>query len=220
MKYVSSIDSAYSKETTKNEDAPVVFFLESLPTDRNINYLELGSGLGRFALIAKSTFPHFTITCLELNQDLTFATKKAGLKTINANVLKANLKPTTFDIIHCSHLIEHFCYPDAVNLLDKMESWLKPGGYLIIRSPLLHGGFYDDIDHVRPYPPTALQNYFYNPQQQKTGKGNLVTKLIWHRSEAIVTNNMFLRTLYQYLWILFRWPTGKPNGYIMIFQKK
>ncbi len=56
-----------------------------------------------------------------------------------------------FDGIYCSHLIEHFAPNDAIDILTGLDRVLRPGGVLLIRSPLYSPSFFDDPTHVRPY---------------------------------------------------------------------
>ena len=41
-----------------------------------------------------------------------------------------------------------------------MDRCLKNNGYIIISTPLLWYGFYDDLSHVKPYNPEVLLKYF------------------------------------------------------------
>ncbi|MDP3945577.1 MAG: class I SAM-dependent methyltransferase [Lutibacter sp.] len=65
----------------------------------------------------------------------------------------------TFDIIHCSHVVEHLEPELLYNSLKEMDRCLKKGGHLVISAPFLWDGFYDDLSHVKPYPPNVFKNY-------------------------------------------------------------
>ena len=65
----------------------------------------------------------------------------------------------TFDLIHCSHMVEHL-YPEQVyTLMKEVDRTLAVGGYFVVSAPLLWRGFYADLSHVRPYPPTVFRSY-------------------------------------------------------------
>ena len=65
------------------------------------------------------------------------AAKKLGFKKSKCGAIPENgelpYNDETFDIIHCSHVIEHLVNPDQV--LIEAKRILKPGGLLIIATP-------------------------------------------------------------------------------------
>ena len=61
-----------------------------------------------------------------------------------------------FDVIHCSHVIEHLQAQDLYDTLVNIDKALKIGGYLIIYTPLDWPGFYDDLSPVRPSSPLVI----------------------------------------------------------------
>ncbi|MBT3538554.1 class I SAM-dependent methyltransferase [Candidatus Parcubacteria bacterium] len=67
-----------------------------------------------------------------------------------------------FDVIHCSHVIEHLEYSDAYEFIKELDRILKPGGILIISAPLMYTGFYNDFSHIKPYNPAVLLKYLVN----------------------------------------------------------
>lgn len=78
-----------------------------------------------------------------------------------------------FDVIHCSHVIEHLKAQQLYDTLVNINKVLKVGGYLVVSAPLLWAGFYDDLSHIRPYSPFIFEKYL-------TGKypNSLTRKLI------------------------------------------
>ncbi len=213
-------------EASNQEDKPIIDFLEKLENSKTWKYLEVGSGLGRFALKIHKNYKNIDIECVEINPDLAKGTSDLGLKTIIADVISLPYPSESFDIVHCSHVIEHFKYPEISQVLDQLHRITKPGGYIIIRSPLMHPDFYLDIDHVRPYPPETILNYFKNRQQQKVGKGNLKVVTCWYRKQNYkIFNNCnsnikyFINMVLAFLWTYIKFPFSKKNGYILIVQK-
>jgi ubiquinone/menaquinone biosynthesis C-methylase UbiE len=217
----------FINECNNHEDKPVISFLNTLKSDINIKYLEVGSGLGRFPLKIRELFKNINIECLEINSDLAMITNNLGLKTVVSDVIFLPYQSKSFDIIHCSHVIEHFKYPEIIQVLEQLYEITKLGGYIIFRSPLMHSDFYLDIDHVRPYPPETILNYFKNSQQQKVGDGNLEVILCWYRRQNYkIFNNCnskikyFLNMFLAFLWTYIKFPFSKKNGYVLILQKK
>ncbi|MCL5666515.1 MAG: methyltransferase domain-containing protein [Patescibacteria group bacterium] len=226
-KIIQSAEVRYAEKIALQEDAPVLALLGKQYQNMQVfSLLEAGSGRGRFADLLKKEFPNMRLTCLEINEDLARQTMERGIETATGDILEANLPLASFDVIHASHIIEHFSYPAIARLLDKLASLLKPGGFLIIRSPLWHPGFYGDIDHVRPYPPGTILHYFNETQQQHKGQANIVEISRWYRRHAWQMQNTeksqfgkVLNGLFKGLWLLFRFPRSSPNGYVSVFQK-
>lgn len=64
-----------------------------------------------------------------------------------------------FDVIHCSHVVEHLEPKIFYDTLVEMDRCLKIGGCLVISAPLMWSGFYDDLSHIKPYNPNVYKNY-------------------------------------------------------------
>jgi len=221
-----------------NEDMPVIEYIEKINHGQRITMLEVGSGECRFVKKIKSLYPNIEITCIEINPKLAKIAKDEGCTVINSNILDVRIKEK-YDIVHCSHVIEHFSYPDITNVLEFLVSAVNADGRLIIRSPLMWRYFYADIDHVRPYPPESISAYFNYNQQQKKGSGSIDFDLIWYRTEPrqlefiskqhIIYGIPFLRRPFNWFvrkinnqyakwWRKYRWPASSPNGYVAIIK--
>jgi 2-polyprenyl-3-methyl-5-hydroxy-6-metoxy-1,4-benzoquinol methylase len=57
----------------------------------------------------------------------------AGAEVFVGDPLDAPFGPESFDVITCFHLLEHVYQP--VELLKRIQTWLKPGGYLYVILP-------------------------------------------------------------------------------------
>lgn len=231
-----------TKNSGDNEDRSVIELLESLDSTKHYELLEVGSGLCRFVKKIRHLFLNISITCVEINEDLAQLARNEGCEVYNTSFLKNNIASNQYDIVHCSHMIEHFAYPEIRVVLDELLRVTRKDGYLIIRSPLMWEHFYDDLDHVRPYPPQSIINYLYNPQQQSVGKNKVDVVRVWYRTRPIErhpidrSNRIYCITLLRLfynnhilphrnnrlekLWNKYRWPAAKPNGYVMILKKK
>jgi ubiquinone/menaquinone biosynthesis C-methylase UbiE len=218
--------SFFNRVSDESEDREILKFLnKENDSDCKKLYLEVGSGLGRFVTKVSNLF-HFDITAIEINADLAERTRQMGVNTLNINFLDNQFTDNQFDIVHCSHVIEHIPYPAIINFLDELLRITKPGGHVIIRSPLMSTDFYTDIDHIRPYPPKTILNYYSNPQQQITGKYSIVPVHIRLRRSPLLINgysyNPIIRAInmfFKLLWCFIRFPFSKPSGYIAIFKK-
>ena len=225
-----------------DEDLPILDALSSISGVNQLKMLEVGSGECRFVKKIQKLFPQIRITCVEINPQLAEIAKKLGCDVINKNILDI---PTAgkYDVVHCSHVIEHFSYPDITKVLDYLVHSVKPNGFLFLRSPLLDRDdtwcFYGSIDHIKPYPPQSIINYFKLQQQQKKGEANFNIEKIWYRTspkqfENISTWHLLygikilrkpinsfinvINKLFKKLWIRYRWPSTRPNGYVLILK--
>ncbi|MBO4738015.1 MAG: class I SAM-dependent methyltransferase [Bacteroidales bacterium] len=225
-----------------NEDMPVFDYIDKINHGQKITMLEVGSGECRFVRKIKKLYPKIEITCIEINPNLAKFAEELGCIVINSNILDVELKEK-YDIVHCSHVIEHFSYPNIMKVLDFLVSVVNDNGRLIIRSPLIDDKdtmcFYGNLDHIKVYPPIAIINYFELKQQQKQGKAKIAVETIWYRTSPkqleqistwhIAYGLIFFKTImnycikkinriYQFLWNRYRWPSTKPHGYVMIIK--
>lgn len=221
-----------------NEDMPVIDYIEKINHGQKITMLEVGSGECRFVKKIKNLYPNFDITCIEINPDLAKIAEELDCIVINVNILDVHLKEK-YDIVHCSHIIEHFGYPEIAKVFDFLVSVVNSNGRIIVRSPLLWNGFFNDLDHIRPYPPETISNYFNYKQQQKQGQGSISFDSIWYRTaprqlefiskQRIIYGIPFLRRPFNWFirkinnqyakwWKKYRWPASSPNGYVAIIK--
>lgn len=214
----------YGKQTEKREDRAILDFLHRID-DKEKLYIEIGAGLGRFIRLVKERY-QLRCYAVEINNDLANKVEQMGVETYNINFLDNKFPENHFDVVHCSHVIEHVAYPQIIRFLDELIRITKPGGHIIVRSPLLTADFFTCIDHIRPYPPKAILDYYSNPQQQVTGKHSISSVKIRLRRGAYQVNpysySLLFRSinlLFKLLWSLFGFPFSKPDGYMAIFIK-
>lgn len=221
-----------------NEDLPVLDYINEINHGQNLSMLEVGSGECRFAKKIAKLYPNIKITCIEINPSLAKIAADCGFEVLNEDILNVNAT-REYDIVHCSHVIEHFGYPQVTQLLDFLVNSTKLNMCFILRSPLMHKDFYIDIDHIRPYPPEAIQNYFCLKQQQKQSAANISVKKLWYRTTPKIKDELqtwdnlyllrhfrplfnriirFINKINLELWNRFRVPSSKPNGYVMIIK--
>jgi SAM-dependent methyltransferase len=213
----------YVATVQQSEHVQVLEYLAKLPPHTKARYLEVGSGNGAF-LPELRPFG-FDITCLELNPELAARTRVAGFLTICRSILDNGFPDSSFDVVHCSHVIEHFGYPDIACVLDELARVTRNGGTIIIRSPLLHPRFYDDLDHIRPYPPETVLNYFSHAEQQRVGRFKVNCELVWIRNAAFCLCpytggrlTQLFNKLMMITYLLCRCPR-MATGYVMVLRK-
>lgn len=147
--------------------------------DKAVRLLDVGCGYGRNL----DTIKHLCGTCIgvDINSEIVRANKERGFKCcVPEELPRDGLK---FDIILMSHVIEHFAPNDLLVFMDGYIDLLRPGGHLIIATPLMSPYFYDDFDHIKPYQPAAIHMIFgkKGAQVQYQSRHELVLSDIWFR---------------------------------------
>ena len=141
--------------------------------------LDLGCGHGRLlrALAARGV----AATGVEENEAIVAANRAAGLTCLTTAEFARS--DASFDVIVMSHLIEHFAPEALVEFIDRHLDRLRPGGALILASPLASPYFHDDLDHVRPYPPASIQMVFSPgvPQTRHRPRNRMLLRDVWFR---------------------------------------
>jgi len=128
--------------------------------------LDVGCGEGRFI----SNNPK-KIKGIDGNENSVKECKEKGYDVTKTNVTEIPFRDDSFDGVHCSHVIEHLNPKEAYKLLSELARVLRKGGILVIRTPMLYNGFYDDFTHIKPYHPKAILHYL------KTSKDSTQTTL-------------------------------------------
>jgi len=140
---------------------------------------DIGCGHGRLlrALAARGV----AATGVEENEAIVAANRAAGLTCLTTAEFARS--DASFDVIVMSHLIEHFAPEALVEFIDRHLDRLRPGGALILASPLASPYFHDDLDHVRPYPPASIQMVFSPgvPQTRHRPRNRMLLRDVWFR---------------------------------------
>ena len=145
--------------------------------------LDVGCGKGRYLRLLRAV--GYSPTGVEVNPDIVRANRNAGFDCFTPKQLTADAG--SFDAVLMSHVIEHLSPADLVRFMDEYLDRLRPGGYLIIATPLLSKFFYDDFDHVKPYHPFGLLMVFGDGQAQVQyyARNRLELEDVWIRRSPL-----------------------------------
>lgn len=125
--------------------------VDLLPHKKDQKFLDIGCGDGvLLSLIKKGK-----LYGVDLDQDsLNFASTKIQAKLIKAKAEKLPFKNNFFDVVIATEIIEHLSRPQL--MLQEIKRVLKPGGKIIITTPLKSISGLTDLLHVREFSPAEL----------------------------------------------------------------
>jgi 2-polyprenyl-3-methyl-5-hydroxy-6-metoxy-1,4-benzoquinol methylase len=129
----------------------------SLPLGSATTALDIGPGKGLYSKWLRSH--NCRVSCLDIDSSLEEYYRNLGCTFKTADLRKEPLPfdENHFDLIWCSHVIEHLREP--LDFLEECKRVLKPGGYLILRTPDIQKfkfSFWGDPTHVSPFTQTSL----------------------------------------------------------------
>jgi len=195
QKLRQQVNTLITKKWRRLREDKLVY--EYLKDKRKI--LDIGCGDGSFM----QWFPPGRIMGIDTNESSVKLCREKGLNVIMMDALKIDLEEK-FDAVHCSHIIEHF-YPYQLHqFLKRIDEMLVPGGLLIIRTPLLWDGFYDDLTHIRPYNPSVLIRYLVGTEYRKTTLA------------PISSDYQVEKIIYRYLPLI--WIKSPKNRFLSLFK--
>lgn len=116
--------------------------------------LDVGCGSGEFVKLNRRKIIGMDSNRVTVNQ-----CRRDKLKAVFGQATKLPFASGSFSGLNCSHVIEHLYPSEVYRFLAEAGRVLKPGGILIISSPLFWPGFYNNLSHIKPYPPAALLRY-------------------------------------------------------------
>ena len=123
--------------------------------------LDIGCGHADFARYFKRT----DFYLFDGNEGTIADLKSQYINVFQGVLPKLPFADSQFDLIHCSHVIEHLDAETLYQTIMEMNRCLKAGGVLVISAPLMWSGFYDDLSHLRPYPPNVFKIYLCSNNQ-------------------------------------------------------
>ncbi|MCD4761810.1 class I SAM-dependent methyltransferase, partial [bacterium] len=125
-----------------------------LNSEKNKNILEIGCGTGTFLPIINEWG---TATGLDKNPEATSLAREQGNKIITGDILNTIIK-NKYDSVCCFDVLEHI--PDDKKTIKKINTILKPNGYLFITVPaykFLYGPHDKALKHLRRYDKKELK---------------------------------------------------------------
>jgi SAM-dependent methyltransferase len=229
---LDTLRSLYHSTQHLDGEARHIFrLLKAGGTRAGLRVLDVGCGHGR--LLRLLVEQGWDAVGVDISPDIVKATRQAGLKCLTVEEFSDSKEQ--FDVVLMAHVIEHFGPGELLTFMDTYLDRLKPGGRLIIATPLMSDYFYDDFDHVRPYQPSGIQMVFGDgsAQVQYGARNSLVLRDIWFRRSPLRISHSRLRYVRSpWRFVLFALDAisamvflisarsiGKTNGWVGVFEK-
>ena len=195
---LETVKAAYRDLLAIDNESPklVSYVRRALEGNANGIVLDVGCGYGRNlrTLAAAGIAAHG----IDINLEIVAHNRRAGLACDSpAEFAERKL---LVDAIVMSHVMEHFAPRDLLEFIDQYLEYLRPGGCLVIATPLAGNRFFDDFDHVRPYQPLGFAMVYGvgDAQVQYRGKYRLELVDLWFRRSPFGV--AFARGLYVRSW--------------------
>ncbi|HNQ67616.1 MAG TPA: class I SAM-dependent methyltransferase [Bacteroidales bacterium] len=139
-----------------------------------------------------------------------------------------------FDLIHCSHVVEHLEPQVFYESLKEMDRCLRNNGYLVISTPLMWDKFYDDLSHLKPYNPNIISKYLtaqtgMNYTRDKISESYQLVELKFRYHEvffaekfSIDGNKFAAKILKKFISLSYRLGLRQyeKNGYTIVLKKE
>lgn len=125
--------------------------------------LDIGSAEGNFGVELKKQ--GYKYSGVDYNEYLVKQCLKRELrvKTCDVSREKIPFKKGAFDLVWCSHVIEHLNPREQIHLSEEISRVTKKGGIAIIFAPTpYHWYFWDEETHVRPCTHAQLSKHLRN----------------------------------------------------------
>lgn len=170
----------YAAVTERSESRHIVRFLRQSGLGPSSRILDVACGYGRNLEAMRAA--GFSPVGVEISSVAAEAVRAKGFVCHDWG--DPTVLDQEWDALVMAHIVEYFDWESLLAFIDTRVARLRAGGVLVIAAPLLDRAFYDDFDHVKPYNPHAIGQYFGRPGQQvkRHGASELELVDIWfHR---------------------------------------
>jgi len=202
--------------------------------DKDASILDVGCGYGD-KLDELTSLGYRNCSGVEINPVLVEGARKRGFEVKSVEQFDMEQEREAYDVLVMSHIIEHFQYQDLIPFMESYLECLKPGGLLLIATPVMNPSFYDDFDHVKPYTHIGILSVFGGRATQVQYHSNTTLELVDIYYLRLAYQLKFYRSLEMHDW-LYRIPRtlnrlshlvyrlsfrmfGQPKAWIGLFRK-
>jgi trans-aconitate methyltransferase len=134
--------------------------IERLGIERGAACLEVGGGRGSITRwLAERVGPKGRVTATDLQLDFLGAIDAPNVEVLRHDLRTDTFPERSFDLVHTRAVLMH--NPDDPEVVRRMASWLRPGGWLLLEEPDF-GLWQADADAVWASHPEAWHRTFPN----------------------------------------------------------
>ncbi len=193
--------------------------------------LDVGCGYGRMLKYLRAN--NINASGVEINPEIVASCRRDGLSCISVEEF-GDLSLQQWDCILMFHIIEHMEPDKCFEFIDQYLDFLKPGGVLVVATPLLTDYFFEDFDHIKPYLPLGIQMVFGESSAQvqfcSRNKIELLDlrykkyfyRFIHQRFLYLPRFKLLMPFIYALSALIFKFSfgvLGKKDGWIGVFRK-
>ena len=132
--------------------------IEPLGIGEGARCLEVGGGRGSIARwLAERVGPEGRVTATDLQLDFLEVIDAPNVEVLRHDIRSETFPERSFDLVHARAVLMHIS--DDPDLLCRMASWLRPGGWLLLEEPDF-GMWTADADAVWASHPEAWHHTF------------------------------------------------------------
>lgn len=155
----SAADEALRLELLQQRLDPITIRrMERLGIDAGASCLEIGGGRGSITRwLAERVGPEGRVTATDLEPEFLEAIAVPNIEVLRHDIRSDAFPECSFDLVHARAVLMHI--PEDVDLLPRMVSWLRPGGWLLLEEPDF-GMWLNDADVVWATHPQAWHDTF------------------------------------------------------------
>lgn len=151
---------------------------------------------------------------IDINSAMVARLQKDGFHVKEGSATDIPYESNFFDVVHCSNIIEHLMPEDAQKMFREMYRVLKPGGNIILITPMPKT-VWNTFGHVKPYPPMAIRKLFREVSLEAfdSVKGLRITNVFYYGTWSAHKILFLISSLVAQITPLLR------GSYLMIIQK-
>jgi len=169
--------------------------------------LDIGCGRGELIKLNPQK-----IIGLDINPETVRSCRRLGYQVKRGTALKLPFAANSFGAVNASHLIEHLQPEQVYRFLEEVSRVLRPQGIFVLSAPLLWAGFYDDLTHIKPYPPAVIMRYLVEEAAEAT------LPRLKQRFEKVALHWRY-RPLFHYCLYPLSIHGLKKDGYMLVLKK-